>query len=494
MICVSIGRGRHKHVIAEHLHLADQGAQMVELRLDYIQRDISLKRLLESRPCPVVITIRRESDGGRWIKSEEERLTLLRAAIVEGVDYVDIEEDIADKIPRYGKTKRIISLHDFQSTPEDLTAVHARLAKFDGDVIKLATMANSPHDNLRMLRLVRDSNIPTVGICMGEMGTPSRILAGRFGAPFTYATFHHERTLAPGQLSFKQMTSIYHYNDINEETKVFGVIADPIGHSLSPLIHNAAFKHLKMNSVYIPFRVPREDLDTFFKDRNEMGMDGVSVTIPHKESVIRHLTKIDGAVEGIGAGNTIVFRGEEAYGYNTDYHAAMDGIDRVTGAQGNDRPLSGRTALLLGAGGVAKAIAFGLKRRGAKVVIASRTRDRSDQLAQRLGCEACDWQDRHSFSADILVNGTPLGMHPNVDDTPFDAQHLRSDMIVFDTVYNPESTLLIKQARKAGATTITGMEMFVRQAAIQFRHFTNQEAPIDMMRDTVTRAIAAVNY
>jgi len=172
----------------------------------------------------------------------------------------------------------------------------------------------------------------------------------------------------------------------------------------------------------------------------------------------------------------------------------MDGIDRVTGGSVRERPLAGRTVLLLGAGGVAKAVAFGLKRRGARVVIASRSRERSDQLADRLGCEACDWHDRHSFSADVLVNGTPLGMHPNVDDSPFDARQLRSDMIVFDTVYNPESTLLIKQARKAGATTITGMDMFVRQAAIQFRHFTDQEAPIDMMRDTVTRAIAAVKY
>lgn len=491
MICVSIGRGRHKHLIAEHRHLVEQGAQLVELRLDYIRREINLKRLLRDRPCPVIVTCRRERDGGKWTESEAARLILLRSAIVEGVEYVDLEEDIAANIPRYGKTKRIISHHNFRETPYDLEDLHERLSKMDADIVKIATMAHHPQDNLRMLRLVKNSKTPTVGMCMGEIGTPTRILAGKFGAPFTYATFHHERALAPGQLSFRQMVDIYHYDRINADTEVYGVIADPVGHSLSHLIHNAAFSHLKMNKVYVPFRVPREDLDEFLANCRELGVKGLSVTIPHKEAVLRHLHRAERAVRGIEAANTIVMEGEVNAGFNTDFRAAMDSLADALGVEESERMLAGRIALVLGAGGVSKAIAFGLKRRGADVVISARTSQRAEELAERLECRYVDWIVRHSVKCDILVNGTPLGMHPNVDETPYERRYLRPTVIVFDTVYNPEQTLLVKDARHQGCRVITGVEMFVRQAALQFKHFTGEDAPMDLMRDAVKRAIGA---
>ncbi len=258
MICVSIGRGRHRHVIAEYRHLVHQGARLVELRLDYINGDVNLKRLVADRPCPVVISCRRAVDGGKYAGGEEQRQLLLRSAIAEGVEYVDLEDDVAASIPRFGGTKRIISVHDFRKTPDNLEEIHRHLCDLDPDIVKISTMANHPHDNLRMLELNRQSKVPMIGVCMGDIGTPTRILAGKFGAPFTYATFHHEWVLAPGQLSFQQMTETYHYDQINAETEVYGVIGDPIGHSLSPLVHNVAFRHGGLNKVYLPFRVPRE--------------------------------------------------------------------------------------------------------------------------------------------------------------------------------------------------------------------------------------------
>jgi 3-dehydroquinate dehydratase/shikimate dehydrogenase len=494
MICVSIGRGRHRMMMAEHRHLAENGAQLVELRLDCIARSVNLKRLLTDRPCAVIATCRRERDGGMWKGTEEARLMLLRSAIVEGVEYVDLEEDIAASVRRFGKTKRIVSLHNFRETPENLETIHARLAALDADVVKIATMAHNSHDNLRMLRLIRQSPIPTVGICMGEIGMPSRILARKFGAPFTYATFHEERALAPGQLSYNKMKEVYRYEQINAETQVYGVIADPIGHSLSPIIHNTAFGHLGMNKVYVPFRVPREHLDTFLEDCGELGVKGLSVTIPHKEAVIQHLTKVDGAVRGIGACNTVVFDGAEAFGYNSDFRAAMESLDAAMGDKAGDSKLTKKIALILGAGGVAKAIAFGLKRREADVVIASRTLSRSQELAQRLGCRAIDWDARHNIKPDILVNGTPLGMHPNVDETPYDRRHLRPSTVVFDTVYNPEQTLLVKEARQQNCTVATGVDMFVGQAAIQFKLFTGQDAPVALMREALKREIGPARY
>jgi len=493
MICVSIGRGRHRHMTAEHKHLVEQGAKLVELRLDYIAGDINLKRIIGERPCATVVTCRREKDGGKFQGTEEQRVLLLRQSIAEGVEYVDLEEDLAADIPRFGTTKRIVSLHDFRKTPNDLEAIHARLSKLDPDVIKLCTMANHPQDNLRMLKIVKKSDIPTVGICMGDIGIPSRILAGRFGSPFTYATFHHERSLAPGQLTYRQMVDIYGYDRINADTEVYGVIADPIGHSLSPLIHNAAFRQLNLNKVYVPIRVPREDLSAFIDEATEWGLKGLSVTIPHKETTIKKLTDVDGAVRGIGATNTVVFEGDARRGYNTDYRAAMNALEESLGVSGK-KCLEGKTALVLGAGGVGKALAYGLLRRGAEVVLADGVASHAAALAKRFECRSVDWNARHTVTADLLLNCTPLGMHPNVDETPFDMHRLRPSMLVFDAVYSPENTLLIKNARNRNCKVVTGVEMFVRQAALQFKLFTGQDSPDGLMRDVIKRAIGAVKY
>ena len=295
-------------MIAEHRHLAEQGAKLVELRLDYISGAVNIRRLIADRPCRVVISCRRPTDGGKWTGSEEQRQLLLRTAIAEGVEFIDLEDDIAASVPRFGKTKRIVSFHDFRKTPDNLEEIHRRLSKCDPDIVKISTMVNHPSDNVRILDMVRKAKIPTIGLGMGDIGVPTRILAGKFGAPHTYATFHHDRALAPGQLSFEHMTQVYRYEQINAETEVYGVVADPIGHSLSPLIHNAAFAHLGLNKVYVPFRVPREDLGRFIDEAGALGIRGLSITIPHKEEVIKKLTKIDEAVHGIGAANTVRLR------------------------------------------------------------------------------------------------------------------------------------------------------------------------------------------
>ncbi len=482
-------------MIAEHRHLVAAGAKLVELRLDYIRGAVNVRRLVTDRPSPVVIACRRECDGGMFSGTEEQRLMLLRTAIAEGVEYVDLEEDVATEIPRFGNTKRIISLHDFRKTPDDLEAIHQRLLALDPDVIKITTMANHPNDNLRMFRLVERSKVPTVGFCMGDIGIPSRILAGRFGSPFTYATFHHERVLAPGQLSFEQMSEIYHYEAINRETEVYGVIADPVGHSLSPLIHNAAFQHAKLNKVYIPIRVPREDLPNFIDHAREWGIKGLSVTIPHKEAVLPNLTEVDSAARGIGAVNTVVFDEDRRIGYNTDYRAAMSSLEEAMAEDGQqESPLKGKSAMVLGAGGVGRAIAYGLARRGCQLTLADGETERAIQLANRLKCRWVEWANRHTVGAEVLVNCTPIGMHPNVDETPFDRHHLRPAMVVFDVVYNPENTLLIKEARTRNCTVITGVDMFVRQAGMQFKLFSDQDAPADLMREIIKRATGAAKY
>lgn len=525
MICVSIGRTRHKMMIAEQQALAEKGAELVELRLDWLSRPPDLTRLLKDRPTPCIVTCRRQNERGRWRGSEEGRLALLRTAIVEGVEYVDLEEDVATQIPRYGTTQRIISSHDFEETPENLEEIHARLRRLDPDIVKLVTMANSPSDVVRMLSLVKEAETPTIGFCMGEVGVASRILCGKYGAPFTYASFSDERELAPGQISYEQMKTVYRFDEINGQTQVFGVIGDPIAHSLSPLIHNAAYRDQQLNCVYLPFRVPRHALAGTFEDFQWLDVRGYSVTIPHKEAVVAMADRCDGPVRDIGAANTL-FRGGDGtwHAANTDYDAALASLqmglqsNRASGAQHpgsreatsppsssvpdavsvrdtfRDSSLAGKKVVMLGAGGVARAIGLGLVRAGASLTISSRTHERAIRLAEDLGCQQLKWEHRSTALADILINCTPVGMHPEVDETPFPGNWLREGMLVFDTVYNPEHTLLLKQARERGCRTVSGVEMFVRQAAVQFEYFTGHPASLDQMRETFRRGISAVRY
>ena len=495
-LCVSLGRGRHKRMMAEHRYLAEeQGVQLVELRVDCIRREVDVKRLLKDRACPCVFTCRREDDGGQWHGNEAARQTLLRTAIVEGVDYVDLEEDIAKDIPRFGKTQRIVSYHNFRETPSDIDLIHDRMTEMDPDIIKLACMAHHPHDVVRMFRLMQASEKPMIGICMGEIGIPTRILAGKFGAPFTFAAFEKDVQLAPGQIGYQDMRDIYRYEQINADTEVYGVIADPVGHSMSPVVHNAAFHKLGMNKVYLPFRVLQDHLAAFMQGARELGLQGLSVTIPHKEDILQFASDISPAVKGIGAANTLAFGEEKLAAHNTDYRAFIDSLmGAVRGEEDAGEQLKGERALVLGSGGVSKAVAYALKSRGADVFIAGRTFDHTKKLAERLKCKAAQWYERYKIEPDILVNGTPVGMHPNVDETPFEAVYLKPKMVIFDTVYNPERTLLVKEAREVGCRVVTGVDMFIGQAALQFEHFTGQKAPVDLMRTELKRTIGPVKF
>jgi 3-dehydroquinate dehydratase/shikimate dehydrogenase len=485
-------------MIAEHQNIAAHGVEIVELRLDYIRRPVDIKRLLAERPCPVVMTCRRPEDGGRWMKSEADRRAVLRTAIAEGADYVDLEMDIAGSIPRYGNTQRIVSYHNFEETPANLEEIHHQMTRMDPDVIKITTMANNPIDNIRTLRLCRNSRVPTIAFCMGDLGMPSRILCLRAGSPMTFATFTDERAMAPGQMSYRQMMQDYDCDRINQKTEILGVIADPVAHSFSPRVHNACIRDKKLNMLYLPFRVPKEYLRDFMQICPELGIRGLSVTIPHKEKILKSINVLDDQSAGIRAANTVVFKDINTFGYNTDCSAAIESLQAALAETPatDEAPatLAGKSTLILGAGGVARAIAYGLMKQKSKVTITARELRKSEALAGDLGCETLEWVTRGKANPDILINCTPVGMHPHMDDSPFELEWMRKHTIVFDTVYNPEQTLFIKKAREAGCPTVTGIDMFVRQAAKQFKLFTGVDPSMETIRYEVKRAISAARY
>jgi 3-dehydroquinate dehydratase/shikimate dehydrogenase len=494
MICVTIGRGRHASLVAEWKAAADAGATLVELRLDCLRREPDLKRVLKERHTPVLITIRKGADGGLWRGDEEKRQRILREAIVAGVDYVDLESDIAGSIPRFGKTKRIVSYHNFKKTPADLEDIQRSMRELNPDIVKTATIVHSVEEASGVLDLVKRGNqtVPTVGIAMGPLGMFTRILGAKYGAPLTYAGFNPDRMFAPGMLQFQDLRRDYFYDEINAETEIYGVVGDPIGHSLSPAVHNAAFKELGLNKRLLPFQIPDGRLKEALHSLAWIELKGFSVTIPHKEAVVALLNRSDKAVESTGACNTVVIGANGWSGYNTDYRAAMESLEDALGGptETSTTALMDKQVLILGAGGVARAIAFGAVRRGAGVTIATRNEERAAKLAADVGCRSTPWTARASQVADIIINCTPVGMHPNVDSSPVPIAAFKRGMVAFDTVYHPENTLFLKVAREHECTTISGVDMFVRQAALQFELYTGKEAPVDLMRRVVKRKLS----
>jgi 3-dehydroquinate dehydratase / shikimate dehydrogenase len=495
-VLVVIGRTRHKMIVAELGEAVKRGGKFVELRLDFLAKAVEFKRLTPYKQCPWVATLRRPADGGRFPGSEAERQTIIRQAIVSGAfEWVDLELDIAKVIPRFGPVKRIISYHNLNETPDNIEDLYADMLKLDGDVYKLAVMAQSPADVARILRLQKAAPKPTVAFCMGDVGTPSRYLALKYGAPWIYAAFNKERGIAPGLPSLEEFRTTYPVRSIDAATRVFGVAGDPVGQSMSPVLHNHVYRRLKLNAIYLPFRVPRGQFPQAVEEYGQIPVEGYSVTIPHKEAAAAVAREKEPTVELTGAANTLVRQPDGTFSAaNTDYTAAIESLkDHLrgkTGADGSPVQLRQCAVLVLGAGGAARAVCHALHKEGAHITIAARTPERAHALAEEVNCKTLDWHARHSVFFDVLVNCTPVGMHPNVDESPVHVSVMKPGVTVFDTIYNPETTLMIREAKARGCDTITGVDMFVRQAARQVELFTGQTPDLEVMRSIVRKALS----
>ena len=298
--------------------------------------------------------------------------------------------------------------------------------------------------------------------------------------------------MAPGQISFREMIELYRHHRINEQTRVFGLLGDPIAHSYSPRLHNRAFERENMNAVYLPFRISEQHFAPSMKALRRLNVEGFSVTIPHKERALTQADHVDDNVKEIGAANTL-YRNARGiwFAANTDFEAAMTTLRQATQRAGwPDGGFKDRKVLILGAGGVAKAIGLGIVRGGGLLTLCGRTKSRAKELAEKLGCQSCSWENRGAQRPEILINCTPIGMFPNMDETPFEQNWMTDGMVIFDTIYNPENTLLIKLARERNCHIASGLEMFVQQAAKQFECFTGQNPPLDTFRETLKQAIS----
>jgi shikimate dehydrogenase len=264
--------------------------------------------------------------------------------------------------------------------------------------------------------------------------------------------------------------------------KICCLIGDPVEHSLSPLIHNTGYQALGMDYVYLPFQA--KDIKGAIEGIKKLGIRGASVTMPHKARAIEYVDEIDRLALETGAVNTIVNNDGVLTGYNTDYQGALQALEEAI-------PLEDKRAVLVGSGGAATAIALGLKRRGARLVILNRTEEKAKRLAEMLDAEDSGGLKKLNevSSADILINATPVGMWPQTDQSPIPQSLLHNRLVVFDTVYNPKETRLLSEAREKGCTIVYGYKMFLYQAALQFELFTGHEPPLAAMESALTQAL-----
>jgi len=486
---------------------ATTGVDILELRLDFIKdydTERDLRKIMKHAKLPYIVTYRPTWEWGNYEGDEAPRLATLKFAALMGAPFIDVEWKAsatffasAGEVPV--STKVILSNHNFTSCP-DANALRDQAKKMHeagADIVKIATMANDIVDASKMLRLLQNPVAPTITLSMSEKGQMSRILSNKYGGFLTFAALSPEKASAPGQPTVKELSTLYNFQKQSKATKVFGIIGNPVSHSKSPLIHNTAFQSIGFDGVYVPLLV--DDLKTFLDAFSDpvWGFQGFSVTIPHKEAALKLAKSVDPVAAQIGAVNTLVRQPDGTFkGYNTDSSAAVGAIERALVAAGKG-DLKGKTFLVLGAGGAGKALAVGAAFRGAKVLIANRSRERAENLAKAMGgdVQVVDWASVGSggVSADVLANSTSLGMAPGVDVSPVQTAAVKNFGLVFDCVYTPVWTKLLKDGRDAGCIVVDGLQMFVGQAADQFKLFTGKEAPIDLMKKTLEDAIAASN-
>jgi len=382
----------------------------------------------------------------------------------------------------------MISAHDFRGLPRDLSGVVKQIESCGADAIKIAATCHSLSEACRLFALTRRrSNV--VSVPMGDEALAARILALREGSALAYASI--ARTTAPGQLSMDAMSRVYHLDrrfgsstrgaprGLNRQTRVYGVIGDPVGHSLSPLMHNAGLNTRRVNAIYVPFHV--RELGVFISAVNCVGIAGFSVTIPHKQRILRYLHHCDRIAAEVGAVNTVVVRGGKLHGYNTDYVGVLKPLARRVA-------LKSSRVLLIGAGGAARAAAFALAGAGAQVAIWARREPKARALARAAGGETMKRGALRTEHFDAIVNCTPVGMHPG-GGSPLEPRELNCD-VVMDLIYRPQKTELLGMAEQRGIQTISGLEMFLTQGMAQWELWFSQSAPEAAMRTAVLNALS----
>jgi 3-dehydroquinate dehydratase/shikimate dehydrogenase len=473
--------------MAQATHEIEQGERFLEFRLDHL-RDATtgaqvIRSLTQEFPdATILATCRRKENHGGFKGSIDEQLRILNAAIDHGARAVDLEIESAETrgvhLEELRRACFVVSYHNWENTPA-LDAIVRRITKVKADIYKLVTTAKKPSDSVRVLNALKPAaRSQWVLLAMSDVGLPTRVLAPSHGFKYTYAAPCCVQGTAAGQVTAHTLRHLYRIEKITKSAKIFGVIADPVKHSISPAVHNRGFQARRLDAVYLPFLVQPAQLRDFMEACDTLPVCGFSVTIPHKQRIMRYLNTIDPLARRVGAVNTVWKKAGKWRGTNTDVYG-------VTGPLGQKLKLAKAKVLVVGNGGSARAAVFALLDAGANVTITGRTADKVKALARATGAQAV--MDLGSQYFDAVVHATPLGMSPHEEGCFFEGD-IPADL-VFDMVYNPAKTTLLKRAEEQGLDTIPGIEMFMEQAARQFEIFTGEQAPRAVMEKAAIEAL-----
>jgi len=476
-VCVTVTGATTRELRAARDGATD--ADLVELRLDGA-REIDIAGVLAGRCLPVVVTCRTERDGGRYAGGEEDRRRWLLEALACGAEYVDVEWDAGyrrDLVAAHG-ARVVLSLHDVDGMPRELEARYRAMRSTGAAVVKIAARARRLSDLLPLARLgeqVRRAGERAVLIGMGNAGVPSRVLAARFGSCWSYAG-----SAASGQIDAPRLVHEFRIRRLSASSELYGVVGNPIMHSLSPSMHNALFQQMDRDAVYLPLEgADAEDCVTF---ADAFGVSGLSVTAPFKEALVKRAQELEPVAARVGAVNTLR-RCEAGWaGMNSDVAGFLDPLS-------GRLELAGMRAAVVGAGGAARAVCVALSGVGAEVTVYARDLERARNAAAGTASRA-GVLPPPGGSWDLLVNATPVGTAPQRDATPVAASAL-TGRFVYDLVYTPAETRLLREARAAGCETLGGLEMLVAQACGQFEWWTGQRPDRSVVREAALARLAA---
>lgn len=463
-------------------------ATLVELRADFLSRaeQSGVARFAAVCPLPAILTVRRARDGGWFTGSENERMALLRRGLSGAFAYVDLENDLpptAVAVP--GRTQIIRSYHHVTATPHDLTMQAAACCRHPAEIPKLAVRPRSVADLEQVVALGQRLRRPHIVIATGDYGIATRLLAQRLGSMLTFSS-PPTRQGAAGHMTPTELTHSYGVPRVSETTLVNAIVGCPVAHSRSPRIHNAGYRSSRMDAIYVPLHSER--LAPLLRCAEQLGVSGVSVTVPHKEAAAALAVAGDDSVANTGACNTLVRAGDGWRGYNTDVAGFLAPLRsrRLMGSGSPAAPVS--AALVVGTGGAARAAVHALTTAGVRVLVAGRRLQRAQLLAAEFGAEAVELQaadlaERAAPYLRLVVQASSAGMTPNAGVDPIASIPLGGDETVYDMVYAPDETALLARARAAGCATIGGMEMLLAQAFAQYRLFTGAPYPLAALRE-----------
>lgn len=475
MICIPVSAETNDQMRSLVAHAESEPSDIVELRLDSLREPPDVEGLVAAAARPVIATCRSRREYGGFDGSDEERRKLLFRAVEAGAAYVDAERvDVPYLAPKMKGKTLIASLHDYSGTPDNLSRQLEDMAKLPCDWVKFAVTHRRAADSVRVLENIRSSPKPCIGVAMGEGGIMTRVLGGAYGSRITYASINRGYESGPGQPTARDLAFVYRVREITLDTPVYGLLGNPVAQSRGYRIHNQGFEKIGYNGVYIPFRAENSE-DFLNTIPGAIKLRGLSVTIPHKPVALEWASIRSESAVRIGAANTLTWTPGGWRADNTDLPAIFESIKAVTDAEGIN--LTGAPALVLGAGGTTRAAGFALSLLGCRVTVAARNREKAWRVASQMDWEVEDLPQAVRGEWRVVANTTPVGMYPAVESSIFPASAWKSGMLAFDAVHNPRSTRFLRDASEAGAYTVDGVEMFLRQAAEQFRMWTGERMP-----------------